>query len=319
MPRLIGRYLVAVFDALDSAPVRTWLERVVVVTAAVGFLTHLAVIAVARILPDGPRTLFEGLDESPLHAVYTPFSVILFYEVVLLVFALAASHTGEIAKQYQIVSLIVVRRVFKDIGSFSELENWLTEPEAVKAVLLDMAGALLMFAVVTGFTFLRDVTPKAKIHRDLRGFIQLKKGVALLLLVVLVALAVVNLGSWLGVTGGLPPALAARPADVDLFFFPRFFEFMIFTDVFLLIVSLAYYERYEYVFRNAGFVISTVLLRVSLSTPKPYDLLLALTAMLYGVAVLGVFACYSAMSKRGEKPDDSGELAGTTQPAAPHG
>jgi hypothetical protein len=164
-----------------------------------------------------------------------------------------------------------------------------------------MAGALLMFMIVTGFTFLRDATPKTKIHRDLQGFIQLKKGVALLLLVVLVALAAINLCSWLGLTGGLPPALAAKPADVDLFFFPRFFEFMIFTDVFLLIVSLAYYERYEYVFRNAGFVISTVLLRVSLSTPKPYDLLLALTAMLYGVAVLGVFACYSAMPKRFEK------------------
>ncbi|NBW87190.1 MAG: hypothetical protein EBR23_10300, partial [Planctomycetia bacterium] len=131
--------------------------------------------------------------------------------------------------------------------------------------------------------------------------IQLKKGVALLLLVVLVALAAINLCSWLGLTGSLPPALAAKPVDVDLFFFPRFFEFMIFTDVFLLIVSLAYYERYEYVFRNAGFVISTVLLRVSLSTPKPYDLLLALTAMLYGVAVLGVFACYSAMPKRFDK------------------
>jgi hypothetical protein len=60
---------------------------------------------------------------------------------------------------------------------------------------------------------------------------------------------------------------------------------------------LAYYDRYEYVFRNAGFVISTVLLRVSLSTPKPYDLVLALTAMLYGVAVLGVFALYAAMPK----------------------
>jgi hypothetical protein len=68
---------------------------------------------------------------------------------------------------------------------------------------------------------------------------------------------------------------------------------MIFTDVFLMIVSLAYYDRYEYVFRNAGFVISTVLLRVSLSTPKPYDLLLGLIAMLYGLMVLSVFAGYS--------------------------
>ena len=291
------RFLAAIFDRLDTPPVRAWFERVVVAGAACGFLVHLGAIGVARLLPDLPQTLFKGLDESPLHAVYTPFSVILFYEVVLLVFALAASHTGEIAKQYQIVSLIVVRRVFKDIGSFSEMENWLAEPEAVRAVLIDMAGAVLMFLIVTVFTWLRHVTPKTPIRRDLEGFIQLKKAVAVLLLCVLIVLATLNLASWLGIVVGLPAALATPPADVDLFFFPRFFEFMIFTDVFLLIVSLAYYDRYEYVFRNAGFVISTVLLRVSLSTPKPYDLLLALTAMLYGLAVLGVFACLSAIER----------------------
>jgi hypothetical protein len=276
--------------------VRGWLEQAVVVAAATGFLVHLAVIGVARFFPDLPQTVFEGLDKSPFHAVYTPFSVILFYEVLLLVFALAASHTGEIATQYQIISLIVVRRVFKDIGGFSELENWLAEPEAVKAVLIDMAGAVLMFLIVTGFTFLRHKTPKTPIRRDLQKFIELKKALAVLLLVVLVALAAINLASWLGMVSGLPVMLAP-PANVDLFFFPRFFEFMIFTDVFLLIVSLAYYDRYEYVFRNAGFVISTVLLRVSLETPKPYDLLLALTAMLYGLAVLGVFACLATIER----------------------
>ena len=300
----IRRQLASIFDMLDSPPVRGWLEQAVVVAAATGFLVHLAVIGVARFFPDLPQTVFEGLDKSPFHAVYTPFSVILFYEVLLLVFALAASHTGEIATQYQIVSLIVVRRVFKDIGGFSELENWLAEPEAVKAVLIDMAGAVLMFLMVTGFTYLRYKTPKTPIRRDLQKFIELKKALAVLLLVVLVAMAAINLASWLGVMSGLPVILAP-PANVDLFFFPRFFEFMIFTDVFLLIVSLAYYDRYEYVFRNAGFVISTVLLRVSLETPKPYDLLLALTAMLYGLAVLGVFACLSAIERRSvDQPQD---------------
>lgn len=289
----IRRRLAGIFDAIDSPLVRRRLERVVVAAAAIGFLVHLLAIAVARLLPDLPQTVFRGLDESPLHAVYTPFSVILFYEVLLLVFALAASHTGEIAKQYQIISLIVVRRVFKDIGSFSDLENWLAEPEAVRGVLIDMGGAVLMFAIVTAFTFLRHVQPKSPIRRDLQGFIELKKGVAVLLMVVLVALAAINFASWLGLVNGLPLLIAPPPEDVCLFFFPRFFEFMIFTDVFLMIVSLAYYERYEYVFRNAGFVISTVLLRVSLSTPKPYDLLLGLIAMLYGLMVLSVFAGYS--------------------------
>jgi hypothetical protein len=160
-------------------------------------------------------------------------------------------------------------------------------------VLLDMAGAVLMFLIVTGFNLLRHLTPKLPTHRGLEGFIQLKKAVAVLLLFVLVTLALVNLASWARLVDQLPVVLAPPPIDVDLFFFPRFFEFMIFTDVFLLIVSLAYYDRYEHVFRNAGFVISTVLLRVSLSTPKPYDLLLGLIAMLYGLMVLSVFAGYS--------------------------
>ena len=141
MLRSICRRLADMFDALDSPAVRSWLERLVVTGAAVGFLVHLSVIGIARLFPDLPLTLFEGINESPLHAVYTPFSVILFYEVMLLVFALAASHTGEVAKQYQIISLIVVRGVFKDIGGFHDLENWLAEPDAVKVVLLDMAGA----------------------------------------------------------------------------------------------------------------------------------------------------------------------------------
>ena len=302
----IRRRLADIFDALDSPAVRAWLERLVVTVAAVGFLVHLLVIGIARLFPDLPQTLFEGIDESPLHAVYTPFSVILFYEVMLLVFALAASHTGEIAKQYQIISLIVVRGVFKDIGSFHNLENWLAEPAAVKAVMIDMAGAVLMFLIVTGFTLLRHVTPKMTTHRDLEGFIQLKKAVAVLLLVVLVVLAFINLASWAGLVERLPVVLAPPPIDVDLFFFPRFFEFMIFTDVFLLIVSLAYYDRYQYVFRNAGFVISTILLRVSLSTPKPYDVALALIAMLYGLAVLGVFTCFATI----EQKRDTAAMAG---------
>ncbi|MBM4023058.1 MAG: hypothetical protein FJ284_12625 [Planctomycetes bacterium] len=211
-----------------------WFERVVAAGAAVGFLVHLGAIGLARLLPDLPQTLFQALDQSPLHAVYTPFSVILFYEVVLLVFALTASRIGEIAEQYQLDSLIVGRRFFKDIGSYSELEDWPAEPEAVRAVLLDMAGVVLMFLIVTVFTWLRHVTPKTSTRRDLEGFIQLKKAVAVLLLGVLIMLATLNLARWLGLIDALPPAIATPPADVDLFFFPRFFECMIFTDVFSL-------------------------------------------------------------------------------------
>jgi len=61
----------------------------------------------------------------------------------------------------------------------------------------------------------------------------------------------------------------------------------------LLIASIPFYDRYEYVIRNSGFVISTVLLRFSLSTPKPYDLAVSLVAMVYGLCVLELFSYYT--------------------------
>ncbi len=109
-------------------------------------------------------------------------------------------------------------------------------------------------------------------------------------------LAAYNFFTWLVEVLHLVPATSLPAKDLDVFFFPAFFEVMIFTDVLLLIVSISYYERYQYVFRNAGFVISTVLLRFSLSTEKPCDITLAIVAMGYGLSVLAVFAYFTRVA-----------------------
>ena len=293
----LRQFLARVFDRLVYSSKKESAEKAVVALAATGFLGHLILVGVMRIFPGTQQTLFQGLDQSLLHAVYTPFSIILFYEVILLVFALAESHTVEVAKQYQIVSLVVVRRVFKDIGSFGSFDSWISQTEAVKAVLIDMGGAVLMFILVTVFVLLRRFVPKVPIQRDLNGFIEFKKAIALLLLIVLSALAILNLTVWLRLVPATVLGIPDSLKNADLFFFPLFFEFMIFTDVFILIISLAYYDRYEYVFRNAGFIISTVLLRLSFSTPKPWDIGVGLIAMAYGTAVLAIFGWFSSVVK----------------------
>jgi hypothetical protein len=50
------------------------------------------------------------------------------------------------------------------------------------------------------------------------------------------------------------------------------------------------------------------LLRVSLSTPKPYDIGVALTAMAYGVAILAVFGWFSSIVSHQKPPDGSDKL-----------
>ena len=284
------------YDHVNRPDVRQHLERVVVVLAAGGFVLHLLLILLVRQFPEIALGPLDALDRNFLHAVYTPFSFILFYEVLMLVLALPQSHTSSIGKQYEIISLIVVRRVFKDIGGFRDMSSWLTQATTTRAVLIDMAAAAGMFLVVAIFYRIRKSVVKSDRHRDLAGFIKLKKVIAVLLCGVLLASASYSIVAWIGSTG---PRVQSRPLDLDAFFFPAFFEFMIFTDVLLLIVSICYYERYEYVFRNAGFVISTVLLRFSLSTPKPLDVGLGLLAMLYGLVVLAIFAFFT----RGSQPE----------------
>jgi hypothetical protein len=287
----VGDFVGRAFDALESRS-HQLLRRWVVWLSAGGFLFHLGFIFLARNGASEYLPIFGDLDCNYLHAIYTPFSVILFYEVLLLVLALPRSHSRSVGMQFQIISLIVVRRVFKDIGAFRDMESWVLQQDATRTVVVDMCGALAMFFLVFLFFWLRDRVAPAPPHPDLDRFLLLKKGVALLSCVVLFSLAAWNLRDWLQSLLLAPKPGDGAHHDLDSYFFPAFFEFMIFADVFLLIVSITYYDRYEYVFRNAGFVISTVLLRVSLSTPKPYDLLLGLIAMLYGLAVLGVFAIY---------------------------
>jgi len=284
--------------------------------AASGFLIHLMLIALARTVPSLGAGVLAELDRNFLHAVYTPFSFILFYEVLLLVLALPQSHTSSIGKQYEIVSLIVIRRVFKDIGEFRDPATWLSQLDEALMVLMDMGAAVLMFVLVTAFHRIRQTVIHTNPQDDLNRFVSLKKSVAVLLCGTLLMLAAYSLLHWFGDVLTLRADEIVQRTELDLFFFPAFFEFMIFTDVFLLIISLPFYERYEYVIRNAGFVISTVLLRFSLSTPKPYDLAVGLIAMIYGLCVLSIFSYFTRATNTGNREEAEVPSANHSQATA---
>jgi hypothetical protein len=73
-------------------------------------------------------------------------------------------------------------------------------------------------------------------------------------------------------------------------FYTDVFSVMIFTDVLILILSLVVSDRYELVFRNAAFVISTILIRFSLTADRPYGALLALLGMLFGTVTMLIYS-----------------------------
>jgi hypothetical protein len=63
---------------------------------------HLGLVFLARTLASPPPVI-AAIGKNYLSAIYTPFSFILFYEVLMLIGALPKSTTQSIAKQYEIV------------------------------------------------------------------------------------------------------------------------------------------------------------------------------------------------------------------------
>jgi|ERR1700693_3158278 len=288
--------LASAFDRVYSDERREWLDHAVVNVSIAGFLVHLLLVFLSRTLHNA-TPLIAAVGTNYLAAIYTPFSFILFYEVLMLIAALPQSTTQSIAKQYEIVSLIFIRRFFKDIAQLDDIGKLAQLSPEVLPVFEDVAAGLFMFLLVTIFlhagrrrplaTTRPDTRPEASL--ELQKFISRKKAIALALAVLLVALAAYSFVVFAYEDSQAIYQGAKLTIDPNTFFYTDVFTVMIFTDVLVVILSLAVSDRYELVFRNAAFVISTILIRFSLTTERQYSALLAVTGMVFGIVTLVIY------------------------------
>jgi hypothetical protein len=258
------------------------LDHLVVNASVAGLIAHLVLVFLARTLASPPAVI-AGVGKNYLSAIYTPFSFILFYEVLMLIGALPHSTTQSIAKQYEIVSLIFIRSFFKDIAELHGVNELVSLSPDTWPVFLNVTAGLVMFLFVT--VFLHAARRRGDGDRPetellaLDMFIARKKVIALGLAVLLLAVAVRRVIEF----------LSAPQVNINSFFYTDVFTVMIFTDVLIVILSLAVSDRYELVFRNGAFVISTILIRFSLTANWPYGAMLALMGMLFGIGTLLIY------------------------------
>ena len=90
-------------------------EKIILVSATLGFIVHLILILLNNNGYIDLSFFQDRLFVNPISAIYTPFSFILVYEAYLLIYFLPRSFTTSIAKQFEIMSLILIRKIFKDI------------------------------------------------------------------------------------------------------------------------------------------------------------------------------------------------------------
>ncbi|GGH07628.1 hypothetical protein [Silvibacterium dinghuense] len=301
--------LLRLHDETFSDAGRVRLKHVVVWASLVGFFLHLGLILAARCLPHA-HLLMEMAGTHYLAAIATPFNFILFYEVMTLIAALPASTTRSIANQFEIVSLVFIREVFKDFAMADRPEWVKQDPHAALPLVLDMGSGLLMFLLTAVFQHLAQrqvpMPRTAKLLRGREEFIAQKKVVSLGLTLLLLVLACYHLTRFLldvwhvATLGG---AVSFESAGI---FYNDLFTVMIFTDVVVLILSLVVSARYEMVFRNAAFVASIIVIRFALTEPQPWGALIALSAMAFAILTLLVFNYHSAVRAAGTQtiPDE---------------
>ena len=138
-----------------SVTIKNKVERFILIVAIISFLAHLITIFLVKshliVIPEGLNFF-----DSPIAAIYTPFSFILIYEVYLLIFYLPRSITTYIGKQYEIITLIVIRRIFKDLANLELNSDWFDIKNDLNFT-YDIITALLLFFYDL-FVFFR--TPK---------------------------------------------------------------------------------------------------------------------------------------------------------------
>lgn len=222
-----------------------------------------------------PQNLGQIIPTNPFYAVNLAFSLLLLTEVISLIFILPCSVSRAVGKQFEILALIFLRNAFKELIHFSEPIKLAGQMDAVLRIGAYGLGALIIFVLLSFYynqQFKREETGSGQL---LFLFVGAKKMVALILLFLFMSLAVYN---------GL--SLVGNHEKIE--FFAEFYTILVFSDVLVVLISHSFFPFFKDIFRNSGFAISTLLMRLSLTAPEYYDVVIGVSA--------AVFALFLAMA-----------------------
>ena len=259
------------------------LESIILFLAVFGFIVHLGLIYLNL---NYNIELLKGVDNllrNPISALYTPFSFILVYEAFLLVYYFPRSFTTSIRKEYEIISLVMIRKVFEDIPNIN-LESGILNADSLP-LFYNLAGILIIYYFIFLFKKVKSKIPKKDPKTNLTRFISYKKSLSIILLPILFFLCFSNLYDW----SYSVFILQNFTENVNNIFFIDFFTILILVDVFILLISFRYTEEYAQVLRNTGFIISTILLRLSFSVYGLSSVLLLIGGVLFGLIILKIY------------------------------
>ena len=282
-----------VFELCMGDEAEERIRKAAIVFAVVGFFVHIgfwALDSTGRISITGEAA---ELVSSPLSSLYTPFSILLVYEVYQLIRTIPDSFSSSVGKQYEIATLLVVRDILKRLSEVESSEGWEISSD-LGFLLVECAAFLALF--YTSLTYFRisdKSTKSTDMFGDIAVFVEAKRLVANFMLVVFLLTAAYSFFTWIS-------SVQDGGGSVSrVIFFLDFFTFLILADILILLVSYWFYTDFGNLARNTGFVLSTVIIRVAISSEGVSAMVLFTLSGLLGIAILRMFAQDSAPKVRG--------------------
>ena len=279
------KWLISIHEKIFSELNVRLFEKNIMFLAIGGFIIHLILILLETQLG---VEIFSGktnLSSNPISALYTPFTFILVYEAFLLIYYLPRSFTTSVAKEYEIISLVLIRKIFKDIPNLDLNNNDFLNSNNIQ-LLYDLSAVIIIFYLIYLFKKTWHDIPKKETKKNLEKFISYKKLLSVLLLPTLIILCIYNFADWFN---SVFYSTDPYSGNLDGVFFKDFFTILILVDVLILLLSLQYTERYSQLIRNTGFIISTILLRLSFGVEGLLSIVLLLLGVVFGLIILRIY------------------------------
>lgn len=275
-------YLTELMEPLMSVRLVSFLEKISGIVAIFALFIHLVLLFLAK---NNLISAPELANSSYITVISTPFTVILAFEVLILIMSISRPIAETLLKQYQVISLVFIREVFKLFSIYS------TNPS--DPVLLEMLARLLaslaIFALLLVFSKQVNIYLNKGIRRGI--LITFAKGITMIIILI------ITFGILWGYLFGeiLPNLFLYLSGGFRLSnFIAEVFTLMVVGDVVLLLVSLASDDGYSKVIRNSFFVISAALIRLSFTLPTPQAEITAVLAVVIGIISFAIYFKFNA-------------------------
>lgn len=292
---MASRLFNKIYSFFLSEKRRIQFEKIVFLAAIVAFVVHFVAIILAN---SGyfSNQMFGIADyQNPITAIYTPFSIIILYEIYALIYYLPRSITIYLGKQYEIIALIMLRKIFSYLANLPIGTN-VTGYENIKVLSLTFVGLLILLILIfcfyklAGNKAVRNSIYECRNRKEKIFFIS-KKFMSFglfLLFIILFIRSMLDLRQMSFTVQGIVDALKT----VNETFFFSFFTALILVEVLLLLFTFNLSQNFSKVIRNSGFIISTILLKLSFRTTGVENILIVLMAVVFGVAILAIYRLF---------------------------